>query len=488
MILVLLAILVAIVPAFFLLRQSRIFYWYTGMILGWSLCVLAFLLFSAKNAGYNYYTNQLLFLWDPIRVHFLYSRVTPAQITAIQVVGRSLFLFFLLGFALWNSCRAACFRITAVLVNGVLGLLNILLYAPVFYRHNTMPDSTLYILSHLTRIWALTVILLSAFLLVQQYRRTTFQWFRIRLAYINYGILGITSFWAYVVLRGPIQYLEPRTFFYMYQSFRYYDPPLEPIEWLIWEIALVVVVVLSLHSFVQYSRYYQQLQNGNTRLNNTMMFSRNGVSMLGHAMKNHLISTGICLEDALADLQAGRTEPSVQLIRQTIQQNQAMLTRLNRLSAAVRQRELDLRPTRLRDILACALKDVDIPANIRLTTQLEDPDMTLMADIEALSESLRNILMNAVEAINTTEGHIQILQVVENSWCLIRISDDGPGMDKLQLEKIFDPFYSSKNSASNWGMGLSFAHQTIAAHGGILEASSQLRKGSVFTLALPASR
>lgn len=472
MILVLLAILLAMIPAFFLLRRSRIFYWYAGMILGWSLCITAFLLFSAKNAGYNYYTNQLLFLWDPIRVYFLYSRVMPDQITAIQVAGRSIFLFCLLGYALWSSHKATPFRVPATAINGLLCIFNFVFYAPVFYRQNTMPDSTLLLISRLTRLWAAAVILLAALLLVRQYRRTTFRWFRTSLAYINYGILGITGFWAYVVLRGPIQYLEPRTFFHMYQSFHYYDPPLSPAEWLVWEIALVLVVVLSLHSFVQYSHYYQQLQNDNTRLNNTMMFSRNGISMLGHAMKNHLISTGICLEDALAGLQAGQTEQSAQLIRQTIEQNQAMLTRLNRLSTAVRQRELDLRPTRLRDILDFAARDVELPANIRLSTRMDDPDMLLMADIQALGESIRNILVNAVEAIRNSDGQIQIQQSTENGWCLIRITDNGPGMDKLQLEKIFDPFYSSKTSASNWGMGLSFAHRAIAAHGGIPEASS----------------
>lgn len=486
MILVLLAILAAMLPAGVLLRRSRNFGWYLGMILGWGLCILAFLLFSAKNAGYSYYTNRLLFVLDDIRVHLLYTPFTSAQITTLQISGRSIFLFCLLGYACRN-CRRIRAHLCRGLIgaNGLLCVLNLLLYLPCRYRELAVSDGGLRIMAWTVRAWSAVVIVLSAGLMLLQYRRTTFRWFRARQAYITYGILGISGFWVYVVLRGPIQYLEPRTYFHLYQSFSYYDPPLTPTEWLIWELLLLLVVVASLCSFAQYSRYQQQLQSDNTRLSNTMMFSRNGVSMLSHAVKNHLISTGFALEDALCGAREGCAEQTARLLEQVLEQNQAMLKRLNRLSAALRQRELDLRPVRLRPILEKAMEDADAPETIRMSLSLEDPGLVLMADEQALGEAVLNILVNAVEAIRDAPGRICITQTTENAWCLVRIQDNGPGMDALQLEKAFDPFYSSKSSASNWGMGLSFARQTVAAHGGILEASGTLRGGCTFTLALP---
>lgn len=489
MVIVLAAILVAMMPAGFLLRKSKNFYWYTGILLGWVLCVCSFLMFIAKNAGYSYYTNRLLFVLDSIRVHLLYLPLTSSQVTFLQIIGRSVFLFCLLGYATQTCHQIKSYQRTfLIFINGILCITNSILYIPYFYRRTPLSEVQLQITANIIRIWAVLVMLITAYLLILEYHRTTFRWFRSRLAYINYGILGTTSFWAYVVLRGPIQYLEPRTFFHMYQRFNYYDPPISPLEWLIWEIVLVIVVILSLHSFVQYSHYHQQLQNDNTRLNNTMMFSRNGISMLGHAMKNHLISTGISLEDALQYLGNRQTDQAIVLIRQAIEQNQIMLNRLNRLSASVKQRELDLRPVHLYEILEKIARETEIPDNICFKLTMETPSIVLLADEQALSESIKNILINAIEAIHSAPGNIQISQSTETTWCLIRISDDGPGMNAIQLEKIFDPFYSSKNSSSNWGMGLSFAHQTVAAHGGILEATSVLRKGSTFTLALPLAR
>ena len=52
----------------------------------------------------------------------------------------------------------------------------------------------------------------------------------------------------------------------------------------------------------------------------------------------------------------------------------------------------------------------------------------------------------------------------ERLYTLIEVSDNGLGMSKSQIKKIFDPFYSSKNSNYNWGMGLYYVREVVKSH------------------------
>jgi signal transduction histidine kinase len=69
----------------------------------------------------------------------------------------------------------------------------------------------------------------------------------------------------------------------------------------------------------------------------------------------------------------------------------------------------------------------------------------------------------------------------------ITISDDGVGIPKEFLNKIFLPFFSLKRSTDRHGLGLSFAYQIVKNHGGYITVESEIGAGSTFTIVLPTS-
>jgi signal transduction histidine kinase len=69
------------------------------------------------------------------------------------------------------------------------------------------------------------------------------------------------------------------------------------------------------------------------------------------------------------------------------------------------------------------------------------------------------------------------------SQAVIRVLDDGPGIPSYLLEKIFDPFFSTKEQGT--GLGLSIAQRIITEHGGRLTAESAPSGGAAFTITLP---
>jgi two-component system, NtrC family, sensor histidine kinase HydH len=107
-------------------------------------------------------------------------------------------------------------------------------------------------------------------------------------------------------------------------------------------------------------------------------------------------------------------------------------------------------------------------------------------DRAQIQEVLSNIIANAIQAI-TDEGEIKIKTSLKNNCAETEISDNGGGIPKENLEKIFKPFFSSKGYGKGTGLGLSIARRILREHNGDITVKSLTGKGSTFTITLPLS-
>jgi signal transduction histidine kinase len=99
------------------------------------------------------------------------------------------------------------------------------------------------------------------------------------------------------------------------------------------------------------------------------------------------------------------------------------------------------------------------------------------------------LTLNATEAMSTVdEGARELLISSEQSRtndALVAVRDSGPGLDPDNIERVFEPFYTTKSSGV--GMGLSICRSIIDAHGGRLWADANKPKGAVFQFTLPSA-
>ncbi|OMP77109.1 ATP-binding protein [[Flexibacter] sp. ATCC 35208] len=109
----------------------------------------------------------------------------------------------------------------------------------------------------------------------------------------------------------------------------------------------------------------------------------------------------------------------------------------------------------------------------------------ICSDKVKLTQIVNNILFNAIKF--TADNSTIFIQVsTEKNICYIRIQDAGQGMDKEQLEKIFDPFFTGKSDFSNGtGLGLHIARYLVSLLGGAITADSSPGKGTLFCIAFP---
>jgi PAS domain S-box-containing protein len=126
--------------------------------------------------------------------------------------------------------------------------------------------------------------------------------------------------------------------------------------------------------------------------------------------------------------------------------------------------------------------------NIQVETRY-DTDPSLMCVPTQLSQVFLNLLVNAVQAIEslhrTEDNWIKVNVRRLEEEMLIQVADNGCGMDEDTKARIFDPFFTTKDVGEGTGLGLSITHNIITGHGGRIEVNSTVGQGTVFRLLLP---
>jgi two-component system sensor histidine kinase AtoS len=119
---------------------------------------------------------------------------------------------------------------------------------------------------------------------------------------------------------------------------------------------------------------------------------------------------------------------------------------------------------------------------INLEISLEESLPELWADREHLVRALSNIVVNALEAM-PAGGNLTVTAKELAGGVVLQFTDTGFGMDEATKDKIFNPFFTTKDTGT--GLGLAMTHKIIQEHGGDIEVDSVVGKGTTFTLTFP---
>lgn len=143
---------------------------------------------------------------------------------------------------------------------------------------------------------------------------------------------------------------------------------------------------------------------------------------------------------------------------------------------------LNLQPIEIKFLIDDALQEINlisIPVSIKHDSLMPK----FKADYKLLSMAIKNILTNAVEAIDG-QGKICI-ETVWTGKVVIKIKDTGRGISESNLKTIFRPFFSMK--AQGHGLGLAMVKKAIIMHQGKIEVDSKIGVGSTFTITIPGN-
>ena len=148
-------------------------------------------------------------------------------------------------------------------------------------------------------------------------------------------------------------------------------------------------------------------------------------------------------------------------------------------------------PFSLGELALDVLQKFHLIAEQKGVTLGSDPDTHLpfaMADIGLIERALENLIKNAI--LYTPRGGTVTISILPGTdWLTVRIADTGKGMEEEELFHIFDRYYrvdsADDDTVDGTGLGLAITKRIVELHGSIVEVSSEVGRGSVFTFQLP---
>lgn len=141
-----------------------------------------------------------------------------------------------------------------------------------------------------------------------------------------------------------------------------------------------------------------------------------------------------------------------------------------------------------------------IPTTIEIKQDIITSEALVLADPTHIHQILMNLCTNAYHAMRETGGTLEVtlkdveltettntpeLELAPGRYIQLVISDTGIGMDKETKAKIFEPYFTTKGLGEGTGLGLAVVHGIVTSHGGSIHVTSELKKGTTFSIYLP---
>lgn len=153
--------------------------------------------------------------------------------------------------------------------------------------------------------------------------------------------------------------------------------------------------------------------------------------------------------------------------------------------------KLDLGSHTIGELISAALADCRIVSQERtVSVQIENQDLRLTVDLQLAVKVLVHLISNA-HLYSSPGRPVTITSEEREGFNLISVADQGPGIDEMEVSRIFEKFYRGRHQryqVRGTGMGLPIAKAIVEAHGGIIRVSSRVGHGSVFTVSWPLER
>lgn len=481
--------------------------WLTGCFAGSILLIVGFMYYFAKSGGLPYQMEFIFFLHPDIHRFFQYSTITIDEMSRLLSIGRAVFLFFLAGFVI-NVSTVIQPKIKPLFYAAafLFALSSYLIYEPAVYarlaEHST--DSFHHRTAFIMRASYLLHELALLTLLTRELRRMRTPWLRNKFMIVFVTVVNLAIIFLLFGVFSPLQVSHAITATYFYMGSLYYNSPLSIIQWYALIGVSFVVTIFGAFSLWRYNKLIGQIGKPEMLVEKKIRQSDMGVRVFTHGIKNQILAQRVLIRNLkkrlAAAYEANETDSSraerTSLIRDDIDRlsasNDQILQRMDELYSAFKTNRMRLRPTSLQQICEQVLTKLDPEQRALLQTK-PFKDQLILADLPYIVQTVYNLLSNAFDAVRDNKSlarsaNVSLYCYLAGHYAVLQIKDNGVGIDKSQRHQLFDPFYTRKNSDTNWGLGLSYVQQTVKAHFGYVRFDSKLGEGTTFYVYLPIYR
>lgn len=212
---------------------------------------------------------------------------------------------------------------------------------------------------------------------------------------------------------------------------------------------------------------------------------------VAHELNNPLNNISTSIQIVLEELE----EDNIEFKRNRLLEAEKQVERAKGIVKALlefsHEKSLSFKRVQFKDLVEEAINHIRglLPPEISINMEVPK-DIEVNIDPKRIRQVLINLILNSIQAM--TKGGVLTIKVWEGieddeKMFYFQVQDTGHGISKQDFDKIFDPFYTTKDVGSGSGLGLSISHSVIERHGGSIEIESVPEKGSKFTVTLPSN-
>jgi signal transduction histidine kinase len=273
-------------------------------------------------------------------------------------------------------------------------------------------------------------------------------------------------------------------------------------------ISLFVAIVLTLYSIITFTRENKEKRKANLEaiayrkqlevrvkelaelnkelieLRNIEKFAATGriSRTIAHEVRNPLTNINLAVDQIRSEVPQGK---EVNLLLEMISRNSRRINQLiNDLLHATRITELCFVKCTINEVLenslSYALDRIELK-HITVEKNYDDHICQVMVDKDKIEMAFLNIIINAIEAMDD-HGMLKITIERKNERCIVKISDNGRGIAKEDLDRLFEPYFTTKERGS--GLGLTHTQNIIFAHNAGITVQSEPGKGTSVTISI----
>jgi signal transduction histidine kinase len=213
---------------------------------------------------------------------------------------------------------------------------------------------------------------------------------------------------------------------------------------------------------------------------------REAARRVAHEIKNPLVPIRLTMENMIKARLKGsdRFDPVFEEGTRAVLEE---VTRLGRIvdtfSELARMPAPETRPIDLDQVLDPVVALFRAEENLRIVRVPADGPILVEGDPDLLGQAIRNILSNCREAIGEAGGEIVVRTALDLTDAVIVVEDTGPGLPAEVLDRIFDPYFTTREGGT--GLGMAITQRILTEHGGSIQVENRAEGGARFTLRVP---
>lgn len=254
----------------------------------------------------------------------------------------------------------------------------------------------------------------------------------------------------------------------------------------LWQENAFIILILILYYLVtafNHGIMGLKLQLNNYNWDDDMVISNKGAMYTSHMLKNEVTKIQWCIQN-ISDKYPELPSEELAIIHRSIEHLTEYLNKTRMYSGKITLNKDKVTIHKLLEnaklLLPKAMFD-----SIKIIIK-ELPNDTIYCDKEHMTEVVYNLLINAADAMDNT-GTITIAcdKNTKKGMYIISITDEGKGIPRKYLHSVFQPYFTTKTSSENYGLGLSYCFHVLMKHKGYIDLKTKEGKGTTFYLYIP---